>query len=54
MTFPIADTAFATIAECIRRHAQERPQAIALADDRVSLNYAELDALIKERESRRK
>ena len=46
MTFPIADTAFATIAECIRRHAQERPQAIALADDRVSLNYAELDALM--------
>jgi len=46
MSFPIAETPFDTIAECIRRHASERPQAPALADDAVSLSYAELDALM--------
>ncbi len=42
----IADTGFATIAECIRRHARERPQAPALADDDTALSYAQLDALM--------
>ncbi|MFT3665132.1 class I adenylate-forming enzyme family protein [Piscinibacter sp.] len=42
----IADTAFATIAECIRRHARERPDAPALADDERALSYAQLDALM--------
>lgn len=46
MTFPIADTAFATIAECIRGHAQQRPNATALTDDESSLSYAELHALM--------
>lgn len=46
MIAPIADTPFATIAECIRRHARERPDAPALADDDSSLSYAELDALM--------
>ncbi len=42
----IAETPFATIAECIRRHALDRPAALALADDATSLSYAELDALM--------
>jgi acyl-CoA synthetase (AMP-forming)/AMP-acid ligase II len=46
MRIPIADTAFATIADCIRRHARERPAAAALADDDAALSYAELDALM--------
>lgn len=46
MSASIADTPFATIAECVRRHARERPAAPALADDDTALNYAELDALM--------
>ncbi|MFT3954899.1 MAG: class I adenylate-forming enzyme family protein [Piscinibacter sp.] len=46
MSSLIADTVFATIAECIRRHAQDRPTALALADDGASLSYTALDALM--------
>jgi len=42
----IAETPFATIAERIRGHARDRPQAPALADGLVSLSYAGLDALM--------
>ena len=42
----IAETPFDTVAACIRRHAQQRPEALALADDERALNYAELDALM--------
>ena len=42
----IAETPFDTVAACIRRHAQQRPEALALADDERELNYAELDALM--------
>jgi acyl-CoA synthetase (AMP-forming)/AMP-acid ligase II len=42
----IAETPFATIADCIRRHARERPQAPALADDDTTLSYGELDGLM--------
>ncbi|MBK7529140.1 class I adenylate-forming enzyme family protein [Piscinibacter sp.] len=40
----IADRPFDTIAECIRRHAQDRPDAPALSDDDHTLDYAALDA----------
>ncbi|MBS0434604.1 MAG: acyl--CoA ligase [Proteobacteria bacterium] len=46
MSASIADTPFATVADCIRRHAQARPLAPALADDERERNYAELDALM--------
>ena len=42
----IAETPFDTVAACILRHAQQRPEAPALADDERELNYAELDALM--------
>jgi len=37
---------FATLPDLIRAHAQERGDRIALADDRATLTYAELDALV--------
>lgn len=46
MTFTIAETSFDTLPACIARHAAERPQAPALADDDSSLTYGELDALM--------
>ncbi len=46
MTLSIADTPFDTLPACIARHARERPQALALADDDASLSYGELDALM--------
>lgn len=46
MSMPIADTAFDTLAQCIRRHAQERPGASALSDGSSTLTYAALDALM--------
>ncbi len=46
MSHPIADVAFDTIAQCIRRHAQERPGSAALSDGETALSYGELDALM--------
>lgn len=46
MTPSIADTPFDTVPACIARHARERPQAPALADDDASLSYGEFDALM--------
>jgi acyl-CoA synthetase (AMP-forming)/AMP-acid ligase II len=46
MTFTIANTPFDTLPACIARHAAERPDAPALADDDTSLTYGELDALM--------
>ena len=50
MTLTIAatpvDAPFDTLPACIARHAAERPQAPALADDDGALSYGELDALM--------
>ncbi|WP_298825261.1 class I adenylate-forming enzyme family protein [uncultured Piscinibacter sp.] len=42
--FGIADRAFDTIAECIRRQARQRPAAPALSDGETALSYGALDA----------
>ena len=44
MSHTIADTAFATIADCVRRHAGQAPQRLALTDASSALDYAALDA----------
>jgi long-chain acyl-CoA synthetase len=41
-----ADPAFAAIPDLIRRHANERPSSIALAQGDTHLSYAALDALM--------
>ena len=46
MIAPIAETPFVTIADCVRRHASQRPDATALVDDERALSWAELDALM--------
>ena len=37
---------FRTVSDLLRVHAQQRPQASALADDDTALNWAQLDALV--------
>ncbi|NUN62913.1 MAG: acyl--CoA ligase, partial [Burkholderiaceae bacterium] len=37
---------FRTVSDLLHEHAQQRPQASALADDDTALNWAQLDALV--------
>lgn len=41
-----ADTPFVTLAELVREHAREQPDAPALGDEQQTLNWRELDALM--------
>jgi long-chain acyl-CoA synthetase len=46
VTMPSSYPAFRTVAALIRDHAQRQPQQPALRDERLALNYAQLDALM--------
>jgi acyl-CoA synthetase (AMP-forming)/AMP-acid ligase II len=46
-TFTISpDTPFTSMSELVREHARQRPGHAALSDDGLTLNYAQLDALM--------
>ena len=43
---PAPDAPFRPLADLVRLHARQRPQALALRDDQQALDYAQLDALM--------
>ena len=44
----VLEREFATIADLIREHAKERAHSTALVDEKQTLDYAALDALIEQ------
>ncbi len=49
MTSPSTTAAlppFRSLSDLLREHAQQRPQALALCDDEITLNWAQLDRLV--------